>query len=316
VILEIIKKEPLNVSLNSSFWIFSLTTVVIALWSFCLVGYRPDHLVFYFILAISYFFSRGTRQYVLGMIFFTIFWIMYDSLRVFPNYMFNEVSIGELYNLEKSIFGINHDGTLLTANEYFRHTHTPFLDILTGIFYLTWVPVPLGLATYFFFTDKVKMLEFTACYLLCNLIGFVGYYSYPAAPPWYMDAFGDSFMLNVKSSAAELVNFDSLIGSPVFQNIYTKNSNIFAAMPSLHSAYPVVAFYYATKQPKSWLKWLLFVDIIGIWFSAVYSFHHYVLDVVAGATVAVLSILLFEKVLLKTILSKYIRNFALFIDKQ
>jgi membrane-associated phospholipid phosphatase len=36
---------------------------------------------------------------------------------------------------------------------------------------------------------------------------------------------------------------------------------------------------------------------LGIWFAAVYSSHHYVLDVLAGITCAILGIGLFQKIL-------------------
>ena len=157
------------------------------------------------------------------------------------------------------------------------------------------------------------LLKFSACYLLTNLIGFIGYYTYPAAPPWYYDTFGAELVINTQGNAAQLLNFDKLVGSPVFENIYTKNSNVFAAIPSLHSAYPVVTLYFARKMAPNWLKWLVFIDIIGIWWAAVYSFHHYLIDVLLGLICAIISIIIFEKLLMKSKFSEIIRTFANYI---
>lgn len=250
------------------------------------------------------------------MIFFIVFWILYDGLRVFPNYMFNEVNIAEPYEIEKKLFGITYYGRIITLNEYFKLNNYTILDVITAVFYLTWVPIPLSLAIYLFFKNREALLKFTACYLFTNLIGFVIYYSYPAAPPWYLEQYGDEFRLNVPSSAAQLLNFDKLISYPLFENIYTKNSNVFAAIPSLHSAYPVVAWFYSRKKVPNWFTWLIFIDIIGIWFSAVYSNHHYVIDVILGALVAIFCIILFEKLILKSVFSNFISNFAKLIDNQ
>jgi membrane-associated phospholipid phosphatase len=182
--------------------------------------------------------------------------------------------------------------------------------VLTALFYITWVPIPISLALYFFINNRRLLLQFTACYLLCNLVGFVGYYSYPAAPPWYYELYGEVQRLDVGPYAAGLLRFDNIIGTPLFESLYQKNSNVYAAIPSLHSAYPVVTYYYARKKSPRWLKWIIFVDIIGIWFSAVYTNHHYIIDVILGFICAILSIILFEKVILKTNFSKFITKFA------
>ena len=45
---------------------------------------------------------------------------------------------------------------------------------------------------------------------------------------------------------------------------------------------------------------ILFATVMtGIWFAAVYTSHHYVLDVLAGIACAIIGIILFQRVLLK-----------------
>ena len=70
---------------------------------------------------------------------------------------------------------------------------------------------------------------------------------------------------------------------------------MFAAIPSLHAAYPVVTWFYAKKYTSKALTWVIFIDIVGIWFSAVYSFHHYFIDVLLGGLVAIIAIFSYEK---------------------
>ena len=75
---------------------------------------------------------------------------------------------------------------------------------------------------------------------------------------------------------------------------------MFAAFPSLHSAYTLVAFIYAMRSGSSsaW-KVVLAVVTLGIWFTAVYTSHHYIIDVLAGIGTALAGFLLFEYVLMK-----------------
>jgi inositol phosphorylceramide synthase catalytic subunit len=315
VLIEILKKEEIPY-FKTNMWIFILFNFFYAWWAVYFIHPRADHYQFYLLLFSFFVLCKQTRKFVLGMSFFTIFWIMYDSLREIPNYTVNDVHIIEPYNLEKSIFGIWHNDQLLTPNEYFRKYSNTFWDVITSIFYLTWVPVPLILALILFFKNKHHLLEFSACYLFVNLLGFIIYYSYPSAPPWYYASYGTQVNYSIQTSAADLLRFDDLIQFPLFKSIYTKGSNVFAALPSLHSAYPVLAWYYAKKHNIGWFRWVIMVDIIGIWFGAVYSSHHYMIDVLAGLGIAIMAILIFEKILLKLFLSKTIERFAIYINGQ
>ncbi len=52
----------------------------------------------------------------------------------------------------------------------------------------------------------------------------------------------------VSGNRAGLACFDKLMDILVFANIYNKNANVLAAMPSIHSAYLVVVLYYSIKN--------------------------------------------------------------------
>ena len=82
--------------------------------------------------------------------------------------------------------------------------------------------------------------------------------------------------------------------------MYGRNANVFAAVPSLHSAYMVVTVCYAILAKSNKFLIALFVFIMfGIWFTAVYSSHHYLIDVMLGICCALLGFFLFEKGLMK-----------------
>jgi inositol phosphorylceramide synthase catalytic subunit len=297
------------------FIVIGLFAVLYLLWTNLVVGFRVDHFSFLFFLLCMLLAHQWTRTFTYSFVFFILFWIIYDSMRVYPNYLFNDVSIIEPYEIEKAIFGINVDDKIITPNEYFNTLNLPVLDFFSGLFYLSWVPVPLGLGIYLFFKDKKMLMQFSATYLFANLLGFFIYYIYPAAPPWYFAKYGVAELFNIQGSAAQLVRFDQLIGYPLFTNMYTKNSNVFAAVPSLHAAYPVITWYYARKKGLKWASLLIFVDIIGIWFAAVYSFHHYVIDVIMGLLCAVTAIFIFEKWIMKSGFSDILDDYLKFVHK-
>jgi membrane-associated phospholipid phosphatase len=66
-------------------------------------------------------------------------------------------------------------------------------------------------------------------------------------------------------------------------------------MPSLHSAYPLITLYYGIKSRLGLVNILFATIMVGIWFAAVYSSHHYLLDVIAGVACAIIGIFIFQK---------------------
>ncbi|SEI73702.1 PAP2 superfamily protein [Dyadobacter koreensis] len=258
-----------------------------------LIGFRSEQVVLLVLTNGFYFFSDATRKFITAFSIFIVYWILFDYMKAFPNYNYNTVHIKSLYDLEKSIFGIKSGLTVLTPNEFWiKHQH-PFLDVMSGLFYLTWIPLPLSLAGYLFFKNRSQFFSFAFTFLLVNLIGFVIYYLYPAAPPWYSQQYGFEFIANTPGNTAGLSRFDSFFNVGIFKSIYEKSSNVFAAMPSLHSSYPLIALYYAIKSKISLgLTIIIGITLPGIWFAAVYTSHHYVLDVLAGVACAIAGIIL------------------------
>jgi hypothetical protein len=273
----------------------TLISVVYLLLSVWLVGFKVDQLVLIAIFNGLYYASGITRKFITGFSIFMVFWIIFDYMKAFPNYTFRNVHIGQLYQAEKHLFGITTTTGVVTPNEYFRQHHSMAGDLLSGFFYLCWVPVPLLFASYLFFRNRSLFLRFALAFFVVNMIGFVVYYIYPAAPPWYVQEHQFNFIANTPGNTAGLKRFDELVGVPVFQSLYAKSSNVFAAMPSLHSSYPVIVLFYGIKGRYRYAPVIFSVIMAGIWCSAVYTSHHYVLDVLAGICCAFTGITLVER---------------------
>jgi len=285
-------------------------TVAYLLWTSLVLGLRPDHIAFVLLCFGLYFSSATSRKVMLALLFFAIYWFIYDSMRALPNYEVNPVHVQQPYDFEKSVFGFQSDGKLVTPNEYFAvHMH-PVADVLSGLFYLCWVPVPLAFAFWLFFKDKRMLLNFSLCFLLVNIFGFMLYYAYPAAAPWYVELHGFQENFKIPGNEAGLANFDRILGVNLFHSMYAKNANVFAAIPSLHAAYPLITLYFAVKMRLRLASFVFLVILLGIWASAVYSRHHYILDVLLGAACAVATILIFEKVVLKSKVDKWLQRYA------
>ncbi len=260
-----------------------------------LIGYRSDQLFLVLLFNAMYYLSFPTRKFILGFSVFIAYWIVFDYMKAFPNYLYNTVHIESLYNAEKQLFGINYNGSLLTPNEYWLQNTSSFLDVLSGVFYLCWVPVPLIFSAYLFFKNREQFMQFALTFFFVNILGFIVYYLYPAAAPWYVQIHGFNFHANTPGNTAGLQRFDDYFNVAVFQSLYAKSSNVFAAMPSLHSSYPLIVVYYGLKNKLGWINILFAVIMVGIWFAAVYTSHHYLLDVIAGIICGAVGIFIFQK---------------------
>lgn len=283
----------LTIVVGASLLFVTLTTICI--------GLRPEHLVMVSLFLILFLASCSTRKLAVALLPFFFFGISYDWMRVYPNYMVNVIDVHGLYEVERALFGIQDQGAVMIPCEYFSWHTCALMDFLAGIFYLCWVPVPIAFGLWLYFKKKRNLyLRFAMAFLLVNLIGFVGYYLHPAAPPWYAINYGFEPILNTPGHPAGLGRFDELTGLTLFQHMYGRNANVFAAVPSLHAAYMVVALYYAVMNKcKPAILTLFSVIMVGIWFTAVYTSHHYIIDVLLGIGCALLGIFIFEKGLMK-----------------
>jgi PAP2 superfamily len=117
-------------------------------------------------------------------------------------------------------------------------------------------------------------IRFRNTILLANLVGLLGFWLLPTAPPWMFPAKG--FVDGVNHSSALLQTL----------------GNSYAAMPSLHAADALIVGYFLVVASRTiWAKALWALWPVWVWFCVVATANHYVLDVLAGVGVAVAALL-------------------------
>lgn len=253
------------------------------------VGWRSDNTFIVSVVCGLILLHKYTYKSVIVLSAFLSFLIIYNTLPAFPNYTFDKVHILEPYNLELMLFGVSDGGERVVLSEWFATRTNDFLSFFAGLSYLLWMPLPMSFAGYLFFKDKGLLVDFGSMFLLTCIVGMIGYYIYPAAPPWYYINHGVGTDFTIPGSEGLLSEFDRLVGAPIFNGIYAKGGNVFCAIPSLHCSYPVVCLITA-YQLRSRLAIAGFaVWAFGTWFAAVYSQHHYLIDVLLGIVCALLA---------------------------
>ncbi len=298
-------------------WMAGLLVVWLAITA-CFIGMRAEHWLLALLVAVMFLSSGTTRRLVVAMLPFLIFAISYDWMNLWHNFQVNpHVDIRGVYETEKALFGISTAAGRLTPNEFFALHHWAAADLMAGVFYLCWVPFPILFGVWLYCKGQREMyLHFSIAFLMVNLIGFAGYYIHPAAPPWYVASHGFDFIAGTCGEVGGLGRFEQMTHWHVFEGLYSRNANVFAAIPSLHSAYTPIAFYYSLRvKCPAWMRIVLAVVSVGIWCTAVYTSHHYIIDVILGIACAALTVLLFEGALMsRSGFRRFIHRYACYIS--
>lgn len=217
---------------------------------------------------------------------FALVSVVYPALGLLMPYR-GEVHTGDLYDLEAQLFTVPTSSGPRVLSELVAAAPHAVLDVISGVTYLLFLVVTFGLAAPMYLRSRPKMLELSLGFLLVNAIGWSVWLLYPAAPPWYIDVYGKGpAVLSAASNAAGLLRLDALLGIPLTETIYSKSTNVFGAMPSLHVAYATLVACVAYPLRGAYRAGTL-AFAISMAFSAVYLRHHYILDVLAGVALAV-----------------------------
>lgn len=160
-------------------------------------------------------------------------------------------------------FTLHHEWLLQFANNFYLYAHLPVLIAVTVWLYW-WQPWAYP--------------WFRNAFLISALFGLSIYVLLPVAPPRFMPGFVDTMALygfNVDGSAA----------GPLY--------NPYAAMPSLHVGWSLLTGIAMIAAAQSW--WLKAAGIalpILMTFAVIMTGNHYLLDIVAGVAVILVSLTL------------------------
>ena len=154
---------------------------------------------------------------------------------------------------------------------------TTLLDIVCITVYLFHFVFPIITGLFFWLKDKKYFGQFLTDLIILSFIGFGIYLLIPTAPPWVGSQKG--FIPMVHKYIFKLAE---IFPSLNLKEIYFKNiGNMYGAMPSIHSAYPTLIYFYLGKYKKR--NFIIFLPfLLFIFFTLIYLGEHYSVDVIAG----------------------------------
>lgn len=235
-------------------------------------------------------FIGRVRKFLKEWILFVWFFLGYELLRGLLSYIGKNANILPMINIDKSIFGFIP--TIKLQSLLYNPVHLAWYDYLATLFYLCHLVVPLLVGFYFWSKDRNFFRRFALAILVLSYAAFVTYIIFPAAPPWIASSLG--YIPRV-TGIIGVVTSRFLQTNTFFPLIYSlAGGDSFAAMPSLHAAFPLMVFFFLFKWSKK--AGILFIPyVLGVWFSVIYLGEHYFIDVVMGIVYSVVIFLVLNK---------------------
>jgi inositol phosphorylceramide synthase catalytic subunit len=253
-------------------------------------GLRPDHILMG-LLPLLDLYNEKTRLFLQLFFPFILTGIVYDFMRYFYwQGISGRVHVADPYYRDLFWFGYHQ----ITPNEFFQIHTSVAADLLCGFAYLVYVGEYLLTATYLFFSGHWRLLKmFGWLFFIVNFLGFITYFIYPAAPPWYVSQFGlGPALMHIHPSSAAAVRFDQHLGTHFFDSLYGRGVDVYGAYPSLHVTYPLLVTWICFRLPElKWLRAPAVLFFLLMCFSAIYLQHHYVVDVLLGITYATVTLM-------------------------
>ncbi len=177
---------------------------------------------------------------------------------------------------ESALFGVPALPLLFRA-------HPAWADALAFVFHAAHFVYFLLIATLVYHVDPARGRWLQRALLVTMGMGLVGYALAPTAPPWLAAEQG----LLPPIGHRVVAFYQQYVGSQLHQAFDT---NLVAAMPSLHTAFPVACAVVGARtftRPVAVLLWLWVVCLSA---SIIYLGEHYGVDLLAGALVAVVAV--------------------------
>ena len=210
--------------------------------------------------------------------------VVYNISRGFADDLF-EPHVTELIDADEAMFGWATGGQVPTVWLQ-EHLYQPLVvqwwEVVVSLVYVShFLAVPtIGVVLWVRWREQWG--RFMRRWFTLSVAGLITYFLYPAAPPWWASKYGflPEHVDRISTNGWNAIGLHSAGNS--LNALQVEASNPVAAMPSLHTAYAMmaVAFFLPMVSRRWWP--LLLAYPLAMTFTLVYSGEHYVIDVLVG----------------------------------
>jgi membrane-associated phospholipid phosphatase len=213
------------------------------------------------------------RSFLADWIPFLVLFLSYEYLRGLGGQF--GMPVHDVTPLER-VVAFGQVPSLLLQQAFYHAGRVSWYDIAATMFYFLHFAFPLILGYLFWIVDRRTFLRFSRALIGMAFAAFIFYLFIPVAPPW------KAVPGVVKIIDHTLPSFTDLPGVPVPATVYHwLTPNAYAAMPSLHAAFPLLGALFALRLWGRRASPTLAYTAC-VWISIVYLGEHYVVDIIGG----------------------------------
>jgi membrane-associated phospholipid phosphatase len=227
-----------------------------------------------------------SQEFLRKWVPFLVILMSYEALQGIVGSM---VAQGDLFHvgpIDEMLWGFNLTGAV--QQQFLSSTVTS----ITLFLYSLHFPLIVVASVFLWFARRSLFNKYAIAMVLTSYVALVIFALMPSAPPWF-----DGFAKNLVSAASSTSYAGTYPGSSLVAGYIHITSLIeadkFAAFPSLHAAYMVLFAYFITRY-KPVLAAITLPLTFGVFFATLYLGQHYLIDLIAGTTLALTSAVIAE----------------------
>jgi membrane-associated phospholipid phosphatase len=205
--------------------------------------------------------------------------VIYNVSRGYADDLFAP-HVTAMIDADEALFG-GHVPTVWLQQHLYHPGQVQWWEVAVSLVYVSHFLTVPTVAVILWLRDRLQWARYMRRWFALSVAGLVTYFLYPAAPPWWAAAHGlIDPVARISTAGWNLIGLHSAGNS--LNALQVEASNPVAAMPSLHTAYALmaVAFFLPVVRKRWWP--LLLAYPLAMTFTLVYSGEHYVIDVLVG----------------------------------
>jgi hypothetical protein len=218
--------------------------------------------------------------------------LAYELIRLVAAGLVSRVHVEDVIVLERGLFGGGLPTEVLQAWLHPR-SGLDAVALAATMLYVLHSALPFAVGGFLWLRARADFYDFMAVLIVLSAAAFMTYLVLPVAPPWWAAAHGLLAGADGQPGLAYLngSSLDSAVAlqvvpaGPFGLQLGALNPDPIASFPSLHAAYPFLAYLFG-RHALGVLRWAILAYAAAVWFAVIYMGDHYVLDVAAGVAYA------------------------------
>ena len=237
--------------------------------------------------------ERG-RRFFLDWAPLFAFWLVYDRLRLIQPLLYARVAVEHPFLVERTAFGWLAGGAVPAhAAHSWLAAHPGWVSgsiewVAQAVYFSHLVAVPLVVLVLWRLGAsreryRIVFVQHIRAFTVLNFTAIAIYLLLPVAPPWWVSLNGFAQPTRELVSQA---NVTAAMHGALIQGMISNASQWFAAVPSLHGGYPVLLLLLNPWNQSRWVRAGIAAYGSAMWTATVLLNQHYIIDLVAGAVLA------------------------------